>query len=172
MLPNNKNIILAAEQAVPLADRKVHVLPTRTIPQGIAAMRGFNPDISVQRNLTAMMRAADNVSTGSITFAARNSDFENRNIHEGDILALDNGKLSFTDTDIEHAAVKLTRNMVSARRLAGKDTSFITLLFGEGVSEREAEKVRSTLAAKLGNDIDVTVVNGGQPVYYYFISIE
>ena len=172
VLPNNKNIILAAEQAVPLADRKVHVLPTRTIPQGIAAMLGFNPDISVQRNLTAMMRAADNVSTGSITFAARNSDFENRNIHEGDILALDNGKLSFTDTDIEHAAVKLTRNMVSARRLAGKDTSFITLLFGEGVSEREAEKVRSTLAAKLGNDIDVTVVNGGQPVYYYFISIE
>lgn len=172
VLPNNKNIILAAEQAVPLADRKVHVLPTRTVPQGIAAMLGFNPDISVQRNLTAMMRAADNVSTGSITFAARNSDFENRNIHEGDILALDNGKLSFTDTDIEHAAVKLTRNMVSSRRLAGKETSFVTLLFGEGISEREAEKVRSTLASKLGNNIDVTVVNGGQPVYYYFISIE
>ncbi len=172
VLPNNKNIILAAEQAIPLADREVHVLPTRTIPQGIAAMLGFNPDAEVEENLTAMMKAADNVSTGSITFAARDSDFENRAIHEGDILALDNGKLTFTDTDVAHAAVKLTRNMATARRLSGKEVSFITLLFGEGVTEEEAESVRATLAAKLGNDVDITVVCGGQPVYYYFISIE
>ena len=172
VLPNNKNIILAAEQAVPLADREVHVLPTRTIPQGIAAMLGFDPDAQVEDNLTAMMKAADNVSTGSITFAARDSDFENRAIHEGDILALDNGKLTFTDSDVSHAAVKLTRNMVTARRLSGKPVSFITLLFGEGVSEEAAESVRSTLEAKLGNEVDITVICGGQPVYYYFISIE
>ncbi len=172
VLPNNKNIILAAEQAIPLADREVHVLPTRTIPQGIAAMLGFNPDADVEQNLTAMMRSADNVATGSITFAARDSDFENRAIHEGDILALDNGKLTFTDTDISHATVKLTRNMVTARRLTGKEVSFVTLFFGEGVTEEQAESVRATLAAKLGNTIDVTAVCGGQPVYYYFISIE
>lgn len=172
VLPNNKNIILAAEQAIPLADRTVHVLPTRTIPQGIAAMLGFDPDAEVEHNLTAMMKAADNVSTGSVTFAARNSDYENRAIREGDILALDNGKLSFTDTDISHAVVKLTKNMAAARRLAGKDVSFVTLLFGEGVAEEEAESVRASVASKLGNDVDITVVHGGQPVYYYFISIE
>ncbi len=172
VLPNNKNIILAAEQAIPLADREVHVLPTRTIPQGIAAMLGFDPDAEVEANLIAMMKAADNVATGSVTFAARDSDFENRAIHEGDILALDNGKLSFTDTDIHHAVVKLTRNMASTRRLSGKSVDFITLLFGEGVTEEEAEGVRNVLAAKLGNDVEITVLCGGQPVYYYFISIE
>ena len=172
VLPNNKNIILAAEQAIPLADREVHVLPTRTVPQGIAAMLNFDPDADVESNLTAMMKAADNVATGSITFAARNSDFENRTIREGDILALDNGKLSFTDTDISKAAIKLAKNMVNARRLTGKPVSFITLYSGKGVSERETESIRSTLAAKYGNDVEVTVVPGGQPVYYYFIAIE
>ncbi len=172
VLPNNKNIILAAEQAIPLADREVHVLPTRTIPQGITAMLNFDPDADVEKNLTTMMKAADGVATGSITFAARNSDFENRAIREGDILALDNGKLSFTDTDISKATIKLTKNMVNARRLTGKSVSFITLISGEGVTEDQAEVVRATLAAKFGNDVEVTVVPGGQPVYYYFISIE
>ena len=99
VLPNNKNIILAAEQAVPLADRTVHVLPTRTIPQGISAMLSFDPDAEVETNLIDMMKAADNVSTGSITFAARDSDFGGHAIKEGEILALDNGKVTFTDTD-------------------------------------------------------------------------
>ena len=107
VLPNNKNIILAAEQAVPLADRKVHVLQTRTIPQGVAALLSFDADAGVEENLTVMMKAADNVSTGSVTFAARDSDFDNHSIKEGEILALENGKLMFTDTDIHHAAVKL-----------------------------------------------------------------
>ena len=171
VLPNNKNIILAAEQAVPLADRTVHVLPTRTIPQGVSAMLNFDPEASVEDNLNTMMKAADNVSSGSITFAARDSDFENRAIKEGDILALDNGKLSFTDTTVGHAVIKLTKNMVSARRSAGKDTSFITLMYGEGVTEEDAEAAKNALASKLGNDIDITILAGGQPVYYYFISI-
>ena len=172
VLPNNKNIILAAEQAIPLADREVHVLPTRTIPQGIAAMLGFDPDAAVKENLTSMMKAADNVSTGSITFAARDSDFEGRNIHEGDILALDNGKLSFTDKELQHAAMKLTKSMVNSRRLSGKGASFITILHGEGVSAKKANALKAALEARYGNDIEVTVINGGQPVYYYFISIE
>ncbi len=172
VLPNNKNIILAAAQAIPLADRTVHVLPTRTIPQGVSAMLNFDPTAEVEDNLNAMMKAADNVSSGSITFAARDSDFENRAIKEGDILALDNGKLTFTDTSVEHAVVKLTKNMAAARRSAGKDVAFITLMYGEGVSEEEANAAQKAISAKLGNDVEITVIAGGQPVYYYFISIE
>ncbi len=172
VLPNNKNIILAAEQAIPLADRTVHVLPTRTIPQGVSALLNFDPTATVEDNLTTMMKAADAVSTGSITFAARDSDFENRAIKEGDILALDNGKLSFTDSTAAHAVVKLTKNIANARRLSGKSVSFITLMYGEGVTEAEAEAAKTAISAKLGNDVDVTIIAGGQPVYYYFISIE
>ncbi len=172
VLPNNKNIILAAEQAVPLADRTVHVLPTRTIPQGVSAMLNFDPDAEVQDNLNAMMKAADNVSSGSITFAARDSDYENRAIKEGDILALDNGKLSFTDSSADHAVVKLTKNMAAARRSAGKDVAFVTLMYGEGITEDAANAAKEAIAAKLGNDVEITVLAGGQPVYYYFISIE
>ncbi len=172
VLPNNKNIILAAEQAVPLADRRVCVLPTRTIPQGVAALLNFDPEAEVEDNLTVMMKAADNVTTGSITFAARDSDFENRAIKEGDILAMENGKLSFVDSAVSRAVVKLTKSIVNSRRLTGKGVSFITLMFGEGVTEEEAETARAAIAAKVGADVDITVVNGGQPVYYYFISVE
>ncbi len=172
VLPNNKNIILAAEQAVPLADRRVCVLPTRTIPQGVAALLNFDPDAEVESNLTAMMKAADNVTTGSLTFAARDSDFENRAIKEGDILAMENGKLSFVDSSVSRAVVKLTKSIVSSRRLTGKSVSFITLMFGEGISEEEAENAKTAIQAKVGTDVDITVVNGGQPVYYYFISVE
>ena len=172
VFPNNKNIILAAEQAIPLADRTVHVLPTRTIPQGVSALLNFDPSATVEDNLTTMMKAADAVSTGSITFAARDSDFENRAIKEGDILALDNGKLSFTDKSVERAVVKLTKNIAAARRLTGKSVSFITLMYGEDITEQEAEAAKTAISAKLGNDVDITVLAGGQPVYYYFISIE
>ena len=172
VLPNNKNIILAAEQAVPLADRDVRVLPTRTIPQGISAMLNFDADASVEDNLLAMTKAADDVSTGQITYAARNSDFDGHQIEEGQILALDNNKLSFVDTDVRHAAVKLCRNMVNARRLSGRDTSFITMLFGEDISEEQAQDTANAISAKLGTSIDVTVIAGGQPVYYYIFSVE
>ncbi len=172
VLPNNKNIILAAEQAIPLADRKVYVLQTRTIPQGVAALLSFDGDADVEQNLTAMMKAADNVSTGSITFAARDSDFDNHSIKEGEILALENGKLMFTDTDIRHAAVKLTKSMINARRISGREVAFITIMYGEGMSEEDAEAVRDAITAKAGDNVDITLVNGGQPVYYYFISIE
>ena len=172
VLPNNKNIILAAEQAIPLADRTVHVLQTRTIPQGVSAMLSFDADLSVEENLLAMSKAADNVSTGQITFAARDSDYDGHSIKEGEILALDNGKLAFTDTDIRHAAVKLAKSMMNARRISGKEIAFITLMYGEGVREAEAEEVRAAVQAKAGDSVDITVVNGGQPVYYYILSIE
>ncbi|MDD2362398.1 MAG: DAK2 domain-containing protein [Oscillospiraceae bacterium] len=172
VLPNNKNIILAAEQTIPLADRKVHVLQTRTIPQGISAMLSFNPDDDVEQNLLNMMKSANNVSTGSVTFAARNSDFEDHAIKEGEILALENGKVIFTDTDVRHAAIKLTRSIINSRKITGKETSFITLIYGDKIEEAQAEEVRDAIQAKVGNSIDITLVNGGQPIYYYFISVE
>lgn len=172
VLPNNKNIILAAEQAVPLADREVRVLPTRTIPQGISAMLSFDADASVEDNLLAMTKAADNVSTGQITYAARNSDFDGHQIEEGQILALDNNKLSFVDTDVKHAVVKLCKNLINARRLSGKETSFITMLYGDEITEEQAEEMSAAVTAKIGTDIDITVINGGQPVYYFIFSVE
>ena len=175
VLPNNKNIILAAEQAVPLADRKVVVLPTRTIPQGIAAMLAFNPDEDADTNAIAMQRAADNVSTGSVTFAARDSDFEGHKIQEGQILALDNGKLSFVDTDVAVAAPRLARRLVRGRLASDKEVNFITLFYGEGITEEEAEAACENIRGKMsrmGVDVDVSAIPGGQPVYYYFISVE
>lgn len=172
VLPNNKNIILAAEQAIALADREVHVLPTRTIPQGISAMLAFDPESDANDNLVEMMKAADDVSTGQITFAARNSDYEGYAIKEGEILALDGGKLAFVDTDVAHATVKLTKSLVSARRSNGQEINFITLMYGEDVTEAEAEEAAAGIRAKLGDDADITVLSGGQPVYYYIISVE
>ena len=175
VLPNNKNIILAAEQAAPLADRQVCVLPTRTIPQGIAAMLAFNPDADVEKNMVDMQRAADNVSTGSVTFAARDSDFEGHKIKEGEILALDNGKLSFVDTEVSHAVPRLARRLANGRFAAGKDVNFVTVIYGQDVTEEEAEQVCEGIRGKLsrmGCEADVSAIPGGQPVYYYFISVE
>jgi len=172
VLPNNKNIILAAEQAVPLADRKVHVLPTRSVPQGMAAMLAFDPEGAVEDNLLAMTRAAENVSTGQVTFAARDSEYAGNAIHQGEILALDGSHIDFVDNDVTHAAVKLTRHLVNGRKSDGKETSFITLLYGEGITEEEANGVCEALRQRLGTDLEISAISGGQPVYYYIISVE
>lgn len=166
VLPNNKNIIMAAEQAAQLADREVVVLPTRTIPQGITAMLSFDPEMDTKQNTINMNIAAQNVQTGSITFAARNSDFDGHKIKEGEILALENGKLAFTEKSIEKAAVRLTKSMVN------KDTGFVTVIYGEGVSEEDAESVCTLIRSKISSDIEVSTVKGDQPVYYYLISVE
>ena len=166
VLPNNKNIIMAAEQSVKLADRKVVVLPTRTIPQGITAMLNFDESRSAEENNIAMMQAADRVATGLVTFAARNSDYEGHKIKQGEILALENGKLSFTDKEIAHAASKLTRALVK------KDSSFVTLISGCDVAAEDADRLAAQLSEKLGPNIEVTHLVGGQPVYYYIISVE
>ena len=166
VLPNNKNIIMSAEQAVKLTDRKVCVLQTRTIPQGIAAMLAFDADEGLAENRLRMTKAFEKVSTGLVTFAARDSDFNGHQIKEGEILALDNGKLSFTEKDINKATVKLVR------RLAKGDVSYVTLIYGADVTEENAEQVKQTVQSKLGDKIEVMLVNGGQPVYYYIISVE
>lgn len=166
VLPNNKNIIMAAEQAVRLADRKVCVLQTRTIPQGISAMLSFDESQSLSDNRLNMTKAFEKVSTGLITFAARDSEFEGKQIREGEILALDNGRLSFTEKDINKAVIKLTK------KLAKGDTSYVTLIYGADVTEGNAEELREILQSKVNGKIDVMLVNGGQPVYYYIISVE
>lgn len=166
VLPNNKNIIMAAEQAVKLTDKNVCVLQTRTIPQGIAAMMAFDEYSGLAENRIAMTKAFEKVSTGLVTFAARNSEFEGHSIKEGEILALDNGKLSFTEKDINRAAFKLTK------KLAKSGASYVTVIYGSDVTEESAESLQQTLQSKLSDKIEVMLINGGQPVYYYIISVE
>lgn len=166
VLPNNKNIIMAAEQAIPLATRNVIVIHTRTIPQGVTAMLNFDPDASDNDNAIAMGNAINNVSTGQITFAARDSDFDGKKIKQGELLALDNGKIVFTETDLEDCLMKL------AKQLIKRDSEFMTVFYGEGVSDEEAERLNDLLNEKFGNKVEITLVNGGQPVYYFIISVE
>ncbi len=167
VLPNNKNIIMAAEQAVKLADRKVCVLQTRTVPQGISAMLAFDPEQSYSDNRVAMTKQFDLVQTGLITFAARDSEFDGHSIKKGEILALDNGKLDFTDRDLTKALMRLVKHLIKKR-----EASFITLIYGSDVTDEQAERARDAVAEKYGADFEVNLINGGQPVYYYMISVE
>ena len=167
VLPNNKNIILAAEQTIPMVkDRNVIIVPTRTIPQGMTAMLNFDPEISAESNAQLMTDALASVGTGLVTFAARSSEFGGKKIKEGDIIALENGRLTITEKSTVKALVKLAKDMVS------RDTSFITLIYGEDVSEEEAEKAYGELREKFGSRTDITLVKGDQPVYYFILSVE
>ncbi|MDE7137374.1 MAG: DAK2 domain-containing protein, partial [Ruminococcus sp.] len=166
VLPNNKNIIMAAEQAVKLTDRSVCVLQTRTIPQGISAMLAFDESEGLAENRLNMTKAFERVSTGLVTFAARDSEFEGHPIKEGEILALDDGKLAFTEKDVNKAVLKL------CKKLAKGDVSYITLIYGADVTEENAEQTKELIQSKLSDKIEVMLVNGGQPVYYYIISAE
>lgn len=166
VLPNNKNIIMSAEQAVKLTDRKVCVLQTRTIPQGISAMLAFDESEGFAENRLNMTKAFERISTGLVTFAARDSEFEGHQIKSGEILALDNGKLSFTEKDVNKAVLKL------CKKFAKGDISYITLIYGADVTEENAEQTKQYIQSKLNDKIEVILVNGGQPVYYYIISAE
>ncbi len=166
VFPNNKNIIMAAEQTIRLATRNVIVIHSRTIPQGITAMLNFDPDASENDNAIAMNNAINTVSTGQITFAARNSDFDGKKIKEGDLLALNNGKITFTETDLEVCLLKLTKQLLK------KDSAYVTLFYGEDVTEEEAEILYNAVMEKFGDKVEVTLINGGQPVYYFIISVE
>lgn len=166
VLPNNKNIIMAAEQAIPISTRKVIVLHTRTIPQGISAMLAYDPEADDEQNTIAMRGAYKKVSTGQITFAARDSDFEGHKIKKGELLALDNGKVSFTDTDLFHCVHKLTKQMLN------RDSSFVTVIYGEDVPDHKAMALESEMKAKFGNKAEITFIKGMQPIYYFIISVE
>lgn len=166
VLPNNKNIIMAAQQCVGLTDKDVIVVPTATVPQGITAMMNVDLEESDPQAIAqAMTDAAANVSTASITYAARDSDFDGFAINEGDYLALLDGKLFGTDRELNTLLERL------AAAAAEKNAEFITVFAGEGVSDEEAAHVESLFAAACP-DADVSLLPGGQPVYYYIISIE
>ncbi len=165
VLPNNKNIIMAAQQTVELTEKKVVVLETKTMPQGISAMLAFDPDAELEANIEAMSEAAKNVSTGSITYAARDSEFDGYSIKQGEYLALNEGKLAASGCDLSEVAEKL----VSAMGI--EDKSFVTIFHGEGVTASDAEPVENICKEKAKN-AEVMLLDGGQPVYYYLISAE
>lgn len=167
IFPNNKNIIMAAEQTIELVnDRTVVVIPTRTIPQGITAMLSFDPELSVDNNKEIMAEAFANVSTGQVTFAARDSEFGGFKIKENEIIALDNGKLVFTEKNPVKAITKLTKSMVH------RNTSFITLIYGKDISDEQADEALQAIKSKVNSHIDVTLIKGEQPVYYFIVSVE
>ena len=166
VLPNNKNIIMAAEQAEKLADRKVLVLPTRTVPQGMTAMLNFDPEAAPEENAVNMMAAAEKVATGLITYAARDSEFDGRPIRKGEIMALENGKIVATGSDITKMTYRLARSMKK------KDSQFITVISGAEVSEEDAEHTTELVQSKCGSSVEVSHIHGGQPVYYYMLSVE
>ncbi|MBR2133675.1 MAG: DAK2 domain-containing protein [Eubacterium sp.] len=168
VLPNNKNIIMAAEQAIPLAnDRKVIVLQTRTVPQGISAMLAFDDTLSTEENQMAMMEAAERVETASVTFAARDSEVDGQKVKEGEIMGLCNGKIKFIGKDVAEIAIK------AAEKLFKKNEhSLITIFYGADASEEQAAQVEAALSEKYGSDVEISTVNGGQPIYYFIISVE
>lgn len=166
VLPNNKNIIMAAEQAVKLTDRNVIVLQTRTIPQSITAMLAFDESSDFSTNGVNMTKALDNVGSGSITFAVRDSDFEGKQIKKGEILAMENGKLAFVEKDVTKALIKITKKLIRS------GSSYITIIYGSDVTDETAQAAFEALRAKISDDIEIVLVNGGQPVYYYLISVE
>ena len=166
VLPNNKNIIMAAEQAIPISTRKVIVLHTRTIPQGITAMLNFDETLDTEANAIAMQKAAEKVATGQVTFAARDSDFDGHKIKQGEIMAMTGGKISYVDTDIEKATTKLIKSMIK------KDSEFVTVIYGADVTSTQASKLERSLNEKFGSKVEFTFIPGGQPVYYYIISVE
>ena len=165
VLPNNKNIIMAAEQVDALSPKHVVVIPSKTVPQGITAMLSFNPDGTEDENVEALTGALSTVDTMQITYAARNSDFDGHDIHEGDYLALFGSALFGTDTDV----TVLLRQL--AEKVRQDDRSYITIYYGADITEEQAA-VASDIFTEVCPDADVNVLYGGQPVYYYMISAE
>ncbi len=165
VLPNNKNIIMAAEQVDALTPKNVIVIPSKTVPQGVTAMLGFNPEGSIEENTEALTEALGTVDTMQITYAARNSDFDGYDIHEGDYLALYGSQLFGTSQDIK----VLLKSLAEKIRDDGKE--YVTIYYGADVKEKHAQKA-ADLFADICPNADVNLLSGGQPVYYYLISAE
>ena len=165
VLPNNKNIIMAAQQVDALTPKNVVVIPSKTVPQGITAMLSFNPDGEIEENVQALTEALDTVETMQITYAARNSDFDGYDIHEGDYLAIYEKSLFGTSRDIKVLLKAL------AQKINEDGKEFVTIYYGADIKEKHAQKA-ADLFAEMCPNADVNLLNGGQPVYYYLISAE
>ena len=168
VLPNNKNIIMAAQQAVTMAnDRKIIVLETKTIPQGISAMLGFDESVSPDENVEAMMDMASATQTGMVTFAARDSEVNGQPIKQGQIMGLVNGSIDAVGEDKEQIAFESTAKMFDP-----DVNSLITIIYGDGVTESDAQKVEAMLTEKYDMAAEISIIDGGQPIYYYIVSVE
>ena len=165
VFPNNKNIIMAAEQAAPLTEKKVIVIPSKTIPQGISAMLVFDPDADEQSNIDAMTEAMSGVTTMQVTYAARDSDFDGHDIHAGEYLALYGSSLFSSGADLDALMHGL------AEKLSEEGKEIITIFYGADTDEAQAERT-ADIFREVCTDAEVTVLSGGQPVYYYLISAE
>ncbi|NMA95631.1 MAG: DAK2 domain-containing protein [Clostridiales bacterium] len=166
ILPNNSNIILSAKQASEMSDRSIHVIPSKTIPQGLAAMIAYNPDMDVEVNIERMTKALDTVTTGQVTYAIRDTSIEDTIIKKDNIIGICNGQIVAVDTDISDAAEELIEKMID---ISGGD--FITIYYGEDIPEEDAEAIGETIEERYP-DVDVEIYDGKQPIYYYIISIE
>ena len=165
VFPNNKNIILAAEQAQNLTKKNIHVIPSVSIPEGISGMLAFNIDGTVDENIEAMTESMKNVCSGAVTYAVRKTNIDGLNVEKDDIIGLTDGKIVCNAKDVNEATAKLVESMMT------EDKVNITLFFGNDLKEDVADALRTQLAEKYP-DCEVTVINGGQPVYYYLISLE
>ena len=166
VLPNNKNIIMAADQAKNIADRTIVVLPTRTIPQGITAMLSFEDGVSPEENHLQMMKAAEGVHTAQVTFAARDSEVSGERIKKGQLLGMEDGKITLVEDDLVNAAYRVTRRLV--KKYNG---SLITILYGADTDEATAQALAERLQARFPS-VEINVINGGQPVYYFLAAVE
>lgn len=166
VLPNNKNIIMASEQAAGMADRNVVVLQTKSIPEGMSAMLSYDPDIAFEENVLAMTSTINSVKTGLITFAARDSVIDGKKIGKDEILGIKDNKICIIDQNINKTCFRLVKKMVSG------SSSVITIFYGNDISEQQANEVYSSLHSKYGNKIEINMLQGNQPVYYYIISVE
>lgn len=165
VLPNNKNIIMAAEQVDELSSKNVIVIPSKTVPQGITAILSFDPSASAEDNKEAMVEALSMVKTGSVTFAARDSEFDGFNIKEGDIMAMEEGKITNVGGTPNEAVMFLLDKMVD------DSSSIISIYYGEDITAEQAGEIEKQVSEKYG-DCDIMIQTGGQPLYYYIISVE
>ncbi|MBE5776375.1 MAG: DAK2 domain-containing protein [Clostridiales bacterium] len=165
VFPNNGNVILAAQQAAEICKNTVKVIPTKNVAMGIAAAVAFNPDADAEENAAMMDEAAQRVRTGTITYAVRDTDFEDMHINEGDIIGLHNGKVTFKSDSIHEVAMSLVKDIVT------EDDALITLYYGDETTEEDAQALGEEIA-DMFPDCDVDVHRGGQPLYYYLIAVE
>ena len=166
ILPNNKNIIMAAEQVAPMCDKGISVLHTKTVPQGIAAVLSFDETISADKNHYEMMKAAGRVGTGLITFAARDSEVNDQRVRKGEILGMEEGKITVLEKDPIKAGYKVARRLYKKHQ-----ASMVTIYYGADSSEAQAEQLAELIRSRC-HDADVSIINGGQPVYYFTIAVE
>ena len=165
VLPNNGNIILAANQAKELSDKNLMVLPTKTIPEGISALLEFNEELEVMDNIENMTNAFERINTAQVTFSVRDTTLDGKEIKKDDILGINDGKLILVGKNIEEVTLKLIDSTLT------DDSELITVFYGEDITEEEGKRIIDVLEERY-SDFDIELIYGGQPIYYYLIAIE